>query len=323
MRTAQPKISVITPVYGVEPYIHDYLESVLNQTYQNLEIICVDDGSPDGCGAILEEYAKEDGRLVVKHQDNAGYGPAINRALSTATGDYIGFADPDDWLEPDFYEKTVRAAESTGADIVVANFYREYGDRSEAMQNQKPVPAYFESRESAMRYGFEADIYRGFKTFLWNKLFRARFFKTKERGGLELRMEPLTTGGGVKLCAECLMESADFAYVDKPLYHYRIREGSLMRSKSFERRLGLDSVLERLAGLLYEKGYDKEIINLVKRFHTYYSSQLAEYAFSIGHKPGLELAVGQIRKYLHEYLESSAEYPERIERINEILKLKL
>jgi hypothetical protein len=119
------------------------------------------------------------------------------------------------------------------------------------------------------------------------------------------------------------MESAGFAYINEPLSHYRIREGSLIRSTSFERRLGLDAVLERLAALFYEKGYDNEIVRLVKRFHTYYCSQLAEYAYSIGHKPGLELSAGKIRRYLAEYLESCAEHPERIERINAILALKL
>jgi glycosyltransferase involved in cell wall biosynthesis len=318
-----PRVSVITPVYGVEAYINDYLKSVFNQTYKNLEIICVDDGSPDDCGKILDDYAAKDDRLIVIHQNNAGAAEARNRGLTVATGDYIGFADPDDWLEPDFYEKTVSIAEVSNADIVVTNFYREYGDRSEAMQNYKPIPAYFESRESALRYGFEADIYRGFKTILWNKLFRAKFFMVKDRGGLGLRMEPFNTGECALLCAECFMESSSFAYIDKPLYHYRIREGSLIRSKSFEQRIGLDTVLERLAYLFGEKGYDKEIVNLVKRFYTYYSSQLAEYAFSIGHKSGLEQSVGQIRKYLAEYLESSAEHPERIERINAILELKL
>jgi glycosyltransferase involved in cell wall biosynthesis len=323
MDTFEPKISIITPVYGVEPYIGDYLKSVLNQTYRNIEIICVDDGSPDGCGKALDEHAKMDRRLVVAHQDNAGYGPAVNRALSAATGDYIGFADPDDWLEPDFYEKMAQVAKTTEADIVVANFYREFGDRSEKMQNLKPIPSCFKNRESAMRYGFEADIYRGFKMFLWNKLFRAKFYIAKDLGGLELRMEPLTTGGGVLLCAACFMESASFAYIDEPLYHYRIREGSLVRSKTYERRVGLDYALEKLATILHARGYSTETVALVKRFHTYYSSQLAEYAFSIGHKSGLEHSLSQIRKYLGEYLISCAEHPERKERINAILELRL
>jgi hypothetical protein len=191
------------------------------------------------------------------------------------------------------------------------------------MQNQKPIPDCFESRESALRFGFEADTYRGFKTFLCNKLFRAKFFKLKDRGGLGLRMERLSTGGEILLSTECFLESNGFAYIEEPLYHYRIREGSLIRSKSFERRVGVDIAYEKAADLLYKRGYCAEIINLAKRFYTYYSSQLAEYAFSIGHKPGLEQARGQINKYLEEYYISSAEYPERIERINAILALKL
>ncbi len=89
-----------------------------NQTYGNLEIICVDDGSPDDCGAILDDYARKDSRLKVIHQKNAGYPSAINQGLNYISGNYVGFVDPDDWVELDFFERAVEIAKNTGADIV-------------------------------------------------------------------------------------------------------------------------------------------------------------------------------------------------------------
>lgn len=107
MEEKTPKITVIIPVYKVEKYLRKCLDSVINQTYANLEIICVDDGSPDNSGAILDEYAQKDSRIIVIHQENAGVSAARNRGLDIATGEYIAFVDSDDWLEPQCYELAV------------------------------------------------------------------------------------------------------------------------------------------------------------------------------------------------------------------------
>lgn len=101
---ASPLISIIVPIYNVEKYLPCCLDSILAQTYQNLEIILVDDGSPDGCGAICDAYASRDSRIKVVHQANGGVAAARNAGLDRATGDYIGFVDPDDWIEPTMYE---------------------------------------------------------------------------------------------------------------------------------------------------------------------------------------------------------------------------
>ena len=97
-------ISVIVPVYNVEPYLHECIDSILNQTYQALEILLIDDGSPDKCGIICEEYAKNDPRIKVFHTENYGLSAARNLGLREAKGEYIGFVDSDDWLEPDMYD---------------------------------------------------------------------------------------------------------------------------------------------------------------------------------------------------------------------------
>ena len=117
-----PKISIIVPVYKVEPYLRKCLDSIINQTYQNLEIILVDDGSPDNCGAICDEYAAQDGRIKVIHKENGGVSSARNAGLDAATGEWIGFVDSDDQVELDMFESLLRGAMVQGADIAICGF---------------------------------------------------------------------------------------------------------------------------------------------------------------------------------------------------------
>ena len=113
-----PQVSIIVPVYNVEAYLRRSLNSILAQTIPNWECICVDDGSPDGCGAILDEYAARDARFVVIHKENGGTSTARNAGLDAARGEYISFVDPDDWIEPNTYELALSAARETDADLV-------------------------------------------------------------------------------------------------------------------------------------------------------------------------------------------------------------
>lgn len=112
-------ISVIVPVYNVEAYIFKCINSITSQTYHNLEIILVDDGSPDRCGEICDEFAKKDNRVIVIHKENGGLADARNAGLDRAKGDYISFIDSDDFIENDMYEKMISACESEKADISV------------------------------------------------------------------------------------------------------------------------------------------------------------------------------------------------------------
>lgn len=112
------KVSVIVPVYKVEPYLRRCLDSIINQTYKNLEIILVDDGSPDNCPVICDEYAARDSRVKVIHQNNGGISAARNAGLDIATGDYIAFVDSDDTIAKDMYRKMVDVVEHERADIV-------------------------------------------------------------------------------------------------------------------------------------------------------------------------------------------------------------
>lgn len=115
----KPKVSIVVPIYNVEKYLKNCVDSLLNQTLEDIEIILVDDGSPDKSGEIADEYMRNEKRIKVVHQSNAGLGPARNSGMAVATGEYIGFIDSDDWTQPEMFERLYEAAVLENADIVV------------------------------------------------------------------------------------------------------------------------------------------------------------------------------------------------------------
>ena len=116
-----PQISVIVPIYNVEKYLAKCIDSIINQTLTNIEIILVNDGSTDNSRKIIDKYDKKDSRIKVIHKKNGGQGSARNAGLDIAKGEYIGFVDSDDWIDSNMYENLYNAAISNNADIVVCN----------------------------------------------------------------------------------------------------------------------------------------------------------------------------------------------------------
>lgn len=133
-----PKISIIIPVYNVEEFLRESLDSVKNQTYKNIEIICVNDGSPDNCLSILQEYAKDDNRFVIIDKTNEGVAAARNDAMRVASGDYMMFVDGDDWLELNACERLVQVMEEYNPDVVMYSYFREYADKTLTKDNIFP-----------------------------------------------------------------------------------------------------------------------------------------------------------------------------------------
>ena len=125
------ELSIIVPIYNVEPYLERCLQSILTQTFSHFELILVDDGSPDRCGEIIEEYAKKDSRVIATHQNNKGVSAARNAGLRIAKGRYIGFVDPDDWIDASMYEVLIGLMKETDSDIAVCPWRDCYPDGRE------------------------------------------------------------------------------------------------------------------------------------------------------------------------------------------------
>lgn len=139
-----PKVSIIIPVYNVEKYLRRCVDSVLNQTYKNLEIILVDDGSPDGCPAICDEYTLQDKRIKVIHKGNGGSSSARNAALnSDLLGEFVTFLDSDDWIEPDMYEYMLSLVDNYDADVVEIKLQLAFSDNEKHIQSPEQIQVFW------------------------------------------------------------------------------------------------------------------------------------------------------------------------------------
>lgn len=170
------KVSVIIPVYNVEKYLRQCMDSVLNQTLKEIEIICVNDGATDGSAEILEEYAKKDSRVQVIVQKNAGAGAARNNGMAAASGKYLSFLDADDFFEPDMLEKAYELAEKDQADFVVYKSDQFHTDKNEFVQvswvvREKELPPYQPFHHRQMT----DNIFKVFVGWAWDKLYRKEF----------------------------------------------------------------------------------------------------------------------------------------------------
>lgn len=163
-------ISVIIPIYNVQDYLRRCLDSIINQSYKNLEIILVNDGSLDNCGTICDEYEKVDERIKVIHKKNGGLSDARNAGLEIATGDYIGFVDSDDYITEDMYEFLLHNMEEENADISVCG-YAIVNDRGIVSKNLSAQKYVYDNKE-AMRLLLGNRI----KNYYWNKLYKKEFF---------------------------------------------------------------------------------------------------------------------------------------------------
>lgn len=135
----QDLISVIVPVYKVEKYLKRCVDSILAQTYPCLEVILVDDGSPDGCPAICDEYAREDRRVRVIHKENGGLSDARNAGIDAAKGKFLGFVDSDDYVHPRFYELLLQALKEEGADIAGCDVKKVCKTEKIEEKEQQPI----------------------------------------------------------------------------------------------------------------------------------------------------------------------------------------
>ena len=164
-------ISIIIPVYKVEKYLEKCIQSVINQTYENLQIILVDDGSPDNCGKICDEYAKKDHRIEVIHKSNGGLSDARNKGLEIAKGEYIGFVDSDDYIEADMYEVLYNLLKQYNADVSICNFYTVSQWKISRKNADNEINEY--NRSEILK---EILLDKNIQSYAWNKLYKKELF---------------------------------------------------------------------------------------------------------------------------------------------------
>lgn len=254
------KISVIIPIYNIEEYLPRCLESVLAQTYRNLEVILVDDGSWDNSGMIADQYVLKDQRIKVIHQKNQGVSAARNAGLDQATGEYIGFVDGDDYIEPDMYEILVHIMESEQVDIAHCGYQMVYPSK---------VEYYYNTHEKLIMDRKEGilELLKGRKVEpgLWNKLYKAELFQTVRLPYGVAETEDL-------LCNFELFSVAEKScFYDVSKYHYMLRCGSatnenLSEKKRKDRYYVVNTILERINNQdgLYPVAYERYIRILVE-----------------------------------------------------------
>ena len=214
-----PLITVIVPVYKVEPYLRKCVDSILAQTYTNLEIILIDDGSPDNCPAICDDYAALDSRVKVIHQPNAGVSAARNAGLDAATGEYIGFVDSDDWIEPDMYEVLYSYLIHYGADLSCIAQCTDSRSHLQQMDHNFPVRQF--DNVGAIN---ELLSPLGMTSSVWSKLFAAKLFKTEKFDS------SLAIGEDTLICIKLLSKAEKIIYIDHGCYHYLQRNSSAMHT---------------------------------------------------------------------------------------------
>lgn len=225
-------ISIIVPIYNVAKYLPQCIESICGQTYRELEIVLIDDGSTDGCYDICEEYRKKDSRIVVIHKENGGAVEARKVGLSHATGEYIAFADGDDWLEPNMLEHLFAALTNEAADIVMCGRFEDTGNSQREVYHGIPAGYYDKKALIEEVYPnmivngafFEWGLFPG----LWDKLFKResleRFLMTVD--------ERITMGDDAACVYPCILNADSICILHECLYHYRQTTTSTVKQKA-------------------------------------------------------------------------------------------
>lgn len=254
-----PQISVIVPVYKVEKYINRCVDSILAQTYTDFELILVDDGSPDNCGAICDEYAAKDSRIHVIHQKNGGLSAARNAgidwAFANSESEWLSFIDSDDWVHPKFLELLISSASKENVDMAVCGFMRTNGERVFVDENNIEVRR-IDVGDLYCECYVEA-------TVAWNKLYRKKSFRDIRYPVGRIHEDEFTT-------YKLLFETCDVAMINQPLYAYFHNENGIMSQKWNLSRLDVfDAYSQRLKWLKKRKVTGDVYTITVERYFNY------------------------------------------------------
>ena len=225
------KISVIVPIYRVEDYLEQCIESILSQTYTNLEIILIDDGSDDCCPQICDSYARRDNRIVVIHKKNGGQDEARKVGMKVATGEYIGYVDGDDWIDPEMFEVLMQYAIKEDVEIVESGVIDSWEDG----RREERVSFLEEGRYKGERFDkllapfliYSGKFFRyGVMPYLVTKLFKKSAIEK-----YQMLEEPTDNLVDDVMCVyPCIIANRSIYVTHKCFYHYRVRENSTKRT---------------------------------------------------------------------------------------------
>ena len=239
-----PQISVIVPVYKVEPYLHRCVDSILAQTFTDFELILVDDGSPDNCGAICDEYAQKDSRVVVIHQANGGLSAARNAGIDWAfvnsNSDWIYFADSDDWIHSKSLEVLMDSAAKTGCSVVIGGFESTKGEMPAVDENALTGVVWDVSEYFCQQY-VNAVV-------AWGKLYRKEAFRSVRYPIGKIHEDEFTT-------YQILFEFDQIAVIDQPLYAYFQNAEGIMGSAWNPKRLDVYDALDDRIDFFQKRGF--------------------------------------------------------------------
>jgi glycosyltransferase involved in cell wall biosynthesis len=223
-------VSVVVPIYNIETFVQECITSLINQTYINLEIILVNDGSTDSCGEICNKFASEDKRIKVIHNENGGLINARKAGLKIAKGEYIGYVDGDDWVEPQYIEEFVKQATLIDADIIIAGHKENLAGRTEVLTNHIKCGIY--RGETLKTEIFTRMIYNGnfsqfgIFSYVWGKLYR-RSVLYENQMNVD---ENIFIGEDAACLYPTILISKVICILDSAKYHYRQRVDSLIKT---------------------------------------------------------------------------------------------
>ena len=240
-------ISVIVPVYNVGEYLSRCVDSILKQTYSNLEIILVDDGSTDDSGHICDTYIPRDSRIRVIHKKNGGLSSARNAGIEKAKGEYLSFIDSDDYIHPEFYERLYTAIMENDADVAVCNF-KQVAHGTETDTGERKVSK-FVGKQSIMDNFYNSNC--AASVVAWNKLYKRSVFG-------QLRYKPGIIHEDEELTYRILYSSNCAVYLSDTLYYYYVRENSITMKPYAQRNLQMFDVLKSII-VFYDEHREKEL----------------------------------------------------------------
>lgn len=248
------KISVVVPVYNVEEYIVDCLESIVHQTYRDIEIILVDDGSTDRSGAICDEYARRDNRITVIHKENGGLVSARKAGVALATGEYTSYVDSDDWIDRDMYEKLLVEMGQEKPDVMAFGYVKEYATFSEIQKEYLyPRMYYKEERKDIVKQFVKENNY--FYTpivgqTIWSKLIKTEIIKKKQQ-----EVDNRIKVGEDCVSYACILEADTLLMSEEYPYHYRVRKNSIMHQSNIDEYERYKLLIRYLAAIVKDEEY--------------------------------------------------------------------